>query len=158
MSKHKWPTYRGCPDFYGPVGMKQTRIECPYAMYLAWGSGELITRLTCHEKVASSLTRVLTNISTLYNEAERRRLGFDQFGGILNVRKMRGGRSWSTHAWGCAIDLDPARNRFKWDHRKAGFAHEDCAPFIEAFQQEGWVSLGASRDFDWMHFQAVRLN
>ncbi len=28
---------------------------------------------------------------------------------------------------------------------------------IEIFENEGWVSLGNSRNYDFMHFQAARL-
>ena len=30
--------------------------------------------------------------------------------------------------------------------------------FWEIVESEGWTSLGRARDFDWMHFQAPRLN
>jgi len=34
---------------------------------------------------------------------------------------------------------------------------KDCEAFWKAWEEEGWLSLGRSRNFDWMHVQACRL-
>ncbi len=86
------------------------------------------------------------------------RLRLDLFGGCLNVRKMRGGSSYSMHSWGIAVDLDPIRNKFRWDSRRASFARKEYLPFWEIVENHGATSLGLERDFDWMHFQFARLN
>jgi hypothetical protein len=70
---------------------------------------------------------------------------------------MRGGNSYSMHSWGIAIDFDPERNRLNWNSGEARLAKPDCIPFWQAWEAEGWVSLGRTRDFDWMHVQAARL-
>ncbi len=84
-------------------------------------------------------------------------LGFSIFGGSHNFRLMRGGSSLSTHSWGIAIDFDPARNQLHWKAAKARLARSDCIPFWEAWEKEGWVSLGRKKNYDWMHVQAARL-
>lgn len=67
---------------------------------------------------------------------------------------MRG----SLHSWGIAIDFDPERNALNWDHTKARLARPDAEDFWKIWEAEGWVNLGRSRDFDWMHVQAARLS
>lgn len=43
------------------------------------------------------------------------------------------------------------------NHREASFARPEYEPFWAIVEEEGLVSLGRTRDFDWMHFQAARL-
>lgn len=152
-----WPRQADVPSFYGAVGQHQTRIEIPYAMHLAWEKSTRISRMTLHEKVAASAERVLQEVAQIYNEKERAELGLDLFAGSLNVRRMRGGSRYSMHSWGIAIDFDSARNRLSWKRPKARLSHSDAVPFWQAWEAEGWLSLGRARDFDWMHVQAARL-
>lgn len=140
-------------SFYGNVGTNQTTIPAPYKMYLAWDLKKSVSRITCHEKVADSLSIILENISKSYSPADIEKHGFNLFGGTLNVRKIRGGNRYSTHSWGIAIDLDPARNQLKWKRDRAYFARPECAYFLEIFKEQGCYSLGAERDYDYMHFQ-----
>ena len=37
------------------------------------------------------------------------------------------------------------------------FAQAELAPNAGRWEEEGWISLGRARDFDWMHVQAARL-
>lgn len=157
MKKPVWPRQPDVPKFYGKVGTRQTQIVLPFAMYLAWDKTARISKITVHEKVALSATTVFQTIAGLYNEAERKALGIDMFGGSLNVRKMRGGNSYSMHSWGIAIDFDPERNGLNVHKPKARLSHEDAVPFWKAWEAEGWLSLGRARNFDWMHVQAARL-
>ena len=50
-----------------------------------------------------------------------------------------------------------AKNRLNWHQDKALFAQPEYDKWWEIWEDEGWVSLGRVRDFDWMHVQAVRL-
>jgi hypothetical protein len=70
---------------------------------------------------------------------------------------MRGGTKWSTHSWGIAIDYDPERNRLNWGRDKASFAKPEYGDWWKIWEKEGWVSLGRTRNFDWMHIQAAKL-
>ena len=116
-----------------------------------------VKKMTCHEKVKDSLERIFKNTLSHYGIESIRKLHLDRFGGCLNVRKMRGGSSWSMHSWGIAVDLDPDRNRLRWKSDKAVFARKEYAPFWKIVQAEGWTSLGKARNYDWMHFQAAGL-
>ena len=117
----------------------------------------MLKRMTLHEKVAPSALRVLERVTQLYSSSERASLGLDMFGGSLNVRRMRGGTSYSMHSWGIAIDFDPERNALSTKKPQARLSHPDAVPFWVAWESEGWLSLGRSRNFDFMHIQAARL-
>ena len=92
-----------------------------------------------------------------YGEEEIVRLRLDLWGGCLNVRKMRGGTRYSMHSWGIAVDYDPDRNRLKWGRDRAAFAGPDYDVWWRFWEEEGWVSLGRTRNIDWMHVQAAKL-
>ena len=152
-----WPRQSDVSAFYGAVGMRQTRVEVPFDMVLAWSKTTRIRTITLHEKVAASATRVFQTIAATYSVREREALGLHLFGGSLNVRRMRGGSAWSMHSWGIAIDFDPERNQLSWGARKARLSQADALPFWKAFEAEGWLSLGRARNYDFMHVQAARL-
>lgn len=155
--KNTWPRQSGVPAFYGGVGTSQTRIEVPFDMFLAWDKSRRLRTMTLHKKVAASAERVLNKVAGIYSAKERRSLGLHLFGGSLNVRRMRGGRRYSMHSWGIAIDFDPERNGLRTRSPKARLSHPDAVPFWQAWEDEGWLSLGRARNFDWMHVQAARL-
>lgn len=94
-----WPKqdYNSMVAFYGKVGENQTSLTLPYPMYLAWEPKTIITKITCHEKVKDSLERILKNTLDHYGLETIKQLHLDNYGGCLNVRKMRGGSSWSIH-------------------------------------------------------------
>jgi hypothetical protein len=144
-------------NFYGPVGENQTKLEVPYKLKLAWAPSTTLTKITCHEKVAKSLYSIFENTLKTYGEKEISKLRLDLFGGCLNVRKMRGGSSWSIHSWGAAVDFDPDNNQLKWTKDKASFAKKEYDNFWKIVEKEGWVSLGRERNYDWMHIQSARL-
>lgn len=152
-----WPRQRDVETFYGPMGKNQTMLTLPFPMKLAWDLRKPVKRFFIHEKCHDSALRCFNRIADAYDEKMRAETGINLFGGCLNVRKMRGGSSWSMHSWGVAIDFDPARSQLKWDHTKARLAKPDCETFWRIWESEGWVSLGRTRDYDWQHIQAARL-
>lgn len=152
-----WPRQAEVEAFYGPVGANQTLLTLPFPLRLAWEPTKTVTRISLHKKVHDSAARCFERIAATYDAAARRETGIDLFGGCFNVRKMRGGERWSMHSWGIALDFDPARNGLRSKRHTARLARPDCEPFWEIWEAEGWVSLGRTRDFDWMHVQAARL-
>ena len=126
-------------------------------MVLAWDLDSKVTQITCHEKVHDSLKRIFENTLSHYGIDTIKELRLDRFGGCLNVRKMRGGSSWSIHSWGAAIDIDPDRNQLKWGRDRAFLARPEYEPFWKIVESEGWTSLGKARNYDWMHLQACSL-
>lgn len=157
VSREIWPRQKDVPAFFGEVGKNQTSIDLPYPMWLAWDLRKSIHKMTLHEKVAPSALRVFQRILDHYGRARIDELDIDVFGGSLAVRKMRGGSNWSMHSWGIAIDFDPARNQLKWGRDRATLDNPEYAAFWNFWQDEGWVSLGRAKNFDWMHVQAARL-
>jgi hypothetical protein len=154
----QWPKqdYASMVKFYGPVGENQIQIQLPYEMVLAW-EPTVVKRITCHEKVAQTMVKIFTNLLGEYGYDKIHELGIDRFGGMLNVRKMRGGSSWSIHSWGAACDLNPEKNQLKQNHTTARFAKPEYKPMWKIILAEGATSLGLSRDYDWMHFQLADL-
>lgn len=152
--KNKWPTYDKLEEFFGEPGTNQTMFHLPFPMKLAWDQGTEIHRFSCNKKVVDSLGRVYKQILADYGHEGIQEHRLDLFGGCLNVRSMRGSSRLSTHAYGIAIDTDPARNWLRASKKQATLARPVYDKFWKAWETEGWVSLGRTYDYDWMHVQA----
>lgn len=94
-SKPAWPRQSQMDKFFGPKGTGQTTLVLPYMMRLAWDLESKVTKFSCNARVRESLERIFVRTLDHYGLEEIRRLRLDLFGGCLNVRKMRGGSSWS---------------------------------------------------------------
>lgn len=129
------------------------KIELPYKMRIAWDTDSTVSTMMCHKLVADNFKAVFADLLAHYGYDKIKELGIDLFGGCFNYRKMRGGSAWSMHAWGIAIDLDPARNTLKETKKTARFARPEYKPMIDIFYKHGFESLGVEKDYDWMHFQ-----
>lgn len=154
-----WPAqdYNSMVNYYGPVGENQTSLVLPYKLKLAWDKNTSLNKITCHSKVAQSLYAIFEKTLKTYGPKDVELLKLNIFGGCLNVRKMRGGSSWSIHSWGAAIDLDPDYNQLKWGRDRAEFARTEYEEFWNIVENEGWTSLGRKKNYDWMHFQAANI-
>lgn len=148
-SPNPWPASdeASLRKFYGPPG--ETRlVNLPASTLPVRYLGGPVKSIRCHERGAASLGRILAAIA----DGPHREV-LQHYAGSFNLRPMRGGTRLSTHAWGIAIDLDPARNgnRVHWPCQAS-------MPLgvMEAFAREGWLSAGAFWSRDAMHFQATR--
>lgn len=146
------PTDAQMTKFYGEVGSHQRTVAVPYPMVLDW-EPTTVTKITLHEKVADSALAAFEEILAAYGLERLKELGLTRFGGSLNVRKKRGGSTWSAHAWGTAMDFWPEVNALRETHRTARFAREEYAEWFQIWEKHGWLSLGRCFDFDWMHVQ-----
>ena len=156
-----WPNqkYKDLVKFYGKPGPKHlVVVDLPYPHRLAWDLNTVVRRTRCHKKVADSYIRVLNDVISVYGMDRIRKLRLDHYGGGYNYRSMRGGNSWSTHAWGVAIDYDPANNKLKWGRDRASFARSEYDDWWACWEKEGWISLGRVKNYDWMHVQAAMPN
>jgi hypothetical protein len=144
-------------DFYGKRGSSLVKIELPFEHKLSWNNNVTIRSFYCHEKVHDSLKSILEKVMDHYGVEEVKKLRLDQWGGCYNERPIRGGSKWSMHSWGIALDYDPARNKLKWGRDKASFARSEYNDWWRFWEEEGWISLGRERNFDWMHVQAAKL-
>ncbi len=156
---NQWPSQHDIEElvaFYGEAGENQSRVQLPYPHRLSWKLRTQINSFQCHERVADSIERVLQQVKDHYGILRIRELHLDIWGGCSVKRKMRGGSKPSMHSWGIAIDYDPNRNQLRWGSDKAAFARPDYDAWWSFWEEEGWVSLGKSRNFDWMHVQAAK--
>lgn len=144
-------------EFYGERSSGLTSLNLPYELKLSWDLRIRVSRISCHAKVSDSLGRILQKVKEIYREENISNLHLNHFGGCFNNRKMRNGTRWSMHAWGIALDFDPDRNQLTWGRSRAAFAHPDYDDWWHCWEEEGWISLGRKRNFDWMHVQAARL-
>lgn len=149
---NQWPLQKDCDKFYGnPRGVngqanenwvrtQLTSIQPPFRMTYA---GQPVHSIRIHRACAMSLLRVFGQIweAAKHDQKTIDDWGVSIFGGSFNFRLMRGLNTLSMHSYGCAIDLDPARNGL---HNQHGHFTIDC-PVVKAFRAEGWVWGG---DFD----------
>jgi hypothetical protein len=141
-------------------GMPETKWEAenlvsiipPYRMVLAWDKKRTLHTIRTHKKCAASLLRILTRIKNHYGtqeaiEAARMHL----YGGCYNFRLKRGISELSVHAYGAAIDLDPANNGLG---KKYGRGMMPLV-VVNIFKEEGWKWGGLFHRPDCMHFEAT---
>jgi len=155
----RWPSQNEASmnAFFGPKGKNQGTLVLPFPMIVAWNRRQRVKTMTLNKKSIPSAQKCFAAIAEAYTASEIAELGINVFGGSLNVRLMRGGTKWSIHSWGCAIDFDPERNQLAWDHTKAKLAGPKAVTFWKIWEDEGWVSLGRVKDYDWMHVQSAHL-
>jgi hypothetical protein len=130
------------------------RVPPPFEMTYA---GTPIRGIAIHKRCAESLAKVLESIWIAANKQQSviDETGASVYGGGYNYRLMRNSNYLSTHSWGAAIDLDPARNGM--GDVTPNFANHMW--IVDAFEAEGWVWGGRwrGRSCDGMHFQAARI-
>lgn len=140
-------------EFFGPVGTNQSRVPVPYTLKLAWDTDTTLDKFTCHKKVVEPIQQAMENILNVYGLDFIQENKLDYWGGCLNVRKKRGGSSWSMHSWGTAIDWNPMDNRLRWGSDKAQLARPEFEQFWQAWERVGAQSLGRKYNFDYMHVE-----
>ncbi len=144
--------------YYGdPCSANMVIVICPWTLRLDWNLSQTTTKISIHEKLADSLDRILKKVFEVYGIEGIKKHGLDRYGGSYNCRKKRGSRnSWSTHAWGIAIDWFPSKNGLRSNESNASLANRELDEWWEIWEKEGWVSLGRKENRDWMHVQAAR--
>lgn len=148
------PAQDGVEAEYGNVdNIPLTSVALPFPLYY---DGSPVSSVSVHEDVASSLSSALSQVLSHYGleEIERLRISHN-YGGSYNKRKMRGGNSWSMHAYGIAIDLNAAENGLRTTAAAALFAKPEYAAFLDIMERNGWYSLGRAKNYDYMHFQTA---
>ena len=143
--------------FYGKPGDESQHqfIQLPYPMKLAWEPSKEITRMRIHQKCAEDFSNFFHDIFNYYSPAQIKEGGLDMFGGSYNNRAIRGGSRPSTHAFACAVDLNPAENQLTWGKGRALFSRMEFKPLMEMGTANNLVNLGMKRGMDFMHFQAA---
>jgi hypothetical protein len=148
-----WPksNTRALNAFYGNPGEGEVALQMTRINVAGMGikyAGKAVPKIAVHQRCSESLHRILAQIAEshfAYVLAE--------YAGVYNHRPMRGGTSWSLHAYGAAIDLMPGSNGLH-----AHWPTRATMPLevMEIFAREGWLSAGAFWSRDAMHFQATQ--
>lgn len=117
----------------------------PTALPYAYGD-VLVKTIRGHKRIVDVVVAAL--MECLANGVAPDRIAY---GGMYSFRAKRSSPKLSTHAWGIAIDLDPARNPMgkPWD----GGAAMMPAAAVKAFEERGFVWGGRWDQPDCMHFQ-----
>jgi hypothetical protein len=136
-------------------------VECkvPYKLRIAWDTEETLTRFYCHEKVVQRFQAMFEGWLDHFGADGIRDHGLDLYGGCYAHRSIRGGRSWSDHAYGIAIDIDPDGNglRTPWRADKVGQSGWASMPAeaIKIAEECSLRNIAAAMGRDAMHFAAV---
>ncbi|SMO81954.1 hypothetical protein SAMN06265379_108151 [Saccharicrinis carchari] len=144
-------------SFFGEKGKNLSYLTPPYPHFLSWNTAQQAKKIQCHKKVKESLEKILVTVREHYGLEEIKKMRLDRWGGCFNDRSIRGGSKPSMHSWGIAMDYDPSNNKLRWGRDRAQFAKPEYNKWWQIWEQEGWVSLGRQRNFDWMHVQAARI-
>lgn len=166
MSRWRWPNQSQAEliEFYGDPcdsdgaasrtweNLYLTRVSPPWKLVTAW-DGRPVASIRVHRLCAPSLERVLAEIweSSGRSQAKIEEWGMHLFAGAYQFRQTRGANHLSTHAYGCAVDFDSARNGL--GDPTPNFAN--IPEVLNAFAREGWVWGGRWRRPDGMHWQAA---
>ncbi|WP_375261871.1 M15 family metallopeptidase [Palleronia sp.] len=156
------PTQDECATYYGAPGSaaleaQLTYVRTPFPMRLDWALDTEVTRIRVHEKCAPALEAALTELCDEYGIGRIRRLGLDRFAGSYVPRRMRGGSSWSMHAYGCAIDIYAAPNALRMRCPQALFCGEEYQDALDIMERHGWLPAVRLWGADAMHFQMARM-
>lgn len=144
--------------FYGKIrgGKAQSQVYIdflPYPMYIAWDKEEPLRRIRVHKLVRPNLIAALIALRDEFGMDYIRKHGLDMFGGASFQRKRTSNsKIWSTHAYGCAIDLNPVDNGWKVRRPDATMPLE----VIQLFARYGFINLGSVMGHDYMHFQMTK--
>lgn len=144
---------------YGQPGNPDnfTIMPLPYPMRIAWDTKTQVRKMQCHEDAEQKFLNVFNLLLAHYGLEKIQALGIDLFGGCVNVRLMRGSKTrWSRHAFGIAIDLDPARNGLKTPWLRSQFAKSEYKPMIDIFYANDFINYGIELNKDAMHFELVK--
>ena len=159
--RFKIPKQRDCKIFYGKPGPEIEKqlvsLPVPYPMRIDWNLAQKATTIRIHKKCAPALKAALEEVLGRYGHGLLVKLGLNRYAGAYNHRKMRGGSSWSMHAYGCAIDFYAQPNGLRMRCPQALFCGLAYVRFVDIMEKHGWVSLGRVIGRDWMHFQRATI-
>lgn len=147
---------RSGKSIFGKPGCESslTSVRLPFPLYF---DGIKKSTIRVHSAIADRARAALEEILMHYGAKEIHRLGLDNYGGDYNYRATSTGKSLSMHAWGIALDFDPARNAYSTKAPDAFLSRPECKAFVDIWEKHGFINLGRHAGYDWMHFQFARL-
>lgn len=156
------PRQADCRAFYGDPDKDGVRphlalFDLPVTLRLDYSLRQTVRRVTLHEKCGPAFVTAIGEVAAHYGMERMRDLGIDRYAGGHNHRRMRGGSSWSMHAYGCAVDFYAAPNGLRTRCPAALFCGPDYEPFLDIMESHGWLPALRLWGADAMHFQMARL-
>ena len=147
---------RSGKSIFGKAGDESnlTNIVPPYQLYY---DGQPVKTIRVHRLIARRVMDALTEIKLRYTPEQIHALKLDRYDGAFNHRKTTTGKALSMHAWGIALDFNAAENAYSTHAPAATLSKPECKAWWEAWERQGFISLGRARNIDWMHLQAARL-
>lgn len=139
--------------------MVMEKLPFPLRLYSRNAPAD-VTRIRCHKLVMPYALAAFFHTGEAYSEKDRARLGIDVFGGSFNIRFMRGAEDkkvWSKHAFGIAFDFLPSENGLKTGAPHATFSRPEYKPWLDIWQACGFLNLGRTANYDYMHFEFMNL-
>lgn len=144
-----WPetSTRALNQFFGDPGDESQLVNLDVFGLGVKYEGQTVRTVRCNRRVSESLGGIIKELSILHPEI------LADYNGCFNFRRMRGGSSYSLHAYGAAIDFMAGTNgnRTSWP-----VAATMPITAMEIFAREGWIPAGAFWGRDAMHFQATK--
>lgn len=134
-------------------------FPAPYPLRLYERGAPLnVKRIRCHELVADWMEAALRLALNTYGQKRIVELGLDVYGGCYVPRRIRGGRSWSKHAFGIASDWLQQENGLKTPFAEATFSRPEYKDWLDCWRCSGFANLGQLEGFerDAMHFEFMR--
>ena len=160
-SASKLPTQSQVSSFYGRPGTeiksRLSTVSLPFSLRLDYNLRQKVKRVTLHEKCAPSFVSAMIDVRDFYGAADMKELGLDRYAGGYNHRNMRGGKSWSMHAYGCAVDFFAQPNGLRMTCPRALFCGDDYKAFLNIMESHDWLPAVRLWGKDAMHFQQARL-
>ena len=155
------PKQSDVASFYGRPGPEiEARLalaELPFPLRLDWDLSKTTRRVRLHQKCCAPFVAAMTEVFATYGLPRMQQLGIDRFAGGYVHRQMRGGSSWSMHAYGCAVDFHAGPNGLKVRCPDALFCKPEYTDFLDIMQKHGWLPAIRLWGADAMHFQMARL-
>ena len=155
------PRQSAVATYYGKPGPEiQSRLAMavlPFDLRLDWDLAKTTRRVQLHQKCTAPFVAAMSEVFAHYGLPKMRALGIDRFAGGYVHRQMRGGTSWSMHAYGCAVDFYAGPNGLKVRCPNALFCGPDYKPFLDIMESHGWLPAIRLWGADAMHFQMARL-
>ena len=149
------PPKAGTPNLtkhFGRAGNEGALVKCLFPNRMYYG-GSIVRSTRVHRKTKESFEYLFEGLLAHFGQTEMDRMALTDFSGCYNFRAMRGGKSYSTHSWGIALDLNAASNRLRYKRSRAKFGKAKYQEFFNIAYRAGFKSLGVERDRDWMHLQ-----
>jgi len=145
-SPNPWPksSQSELTKFFGAPGDESQLTNLSVTGLGVKYDGKSVKTIRCNHRISLSLLYILEELAGSHPEI------LADYNGCYNFRKMRGGSSYSLHAYGAAIDFCAGTNG-----NKQSWPSSATMPIevMEAFAKRGVLSSGAFWSRDAMHHQ-----